>query len=345
MAASSTALTNTTTEIHNVDSPVRFAVRPDVHLLSMESLQSPRLLNAHLGLDGHSIQQALARDEFSVFRNVFTRFPSTVLSLNSLLDLDATPIVRSALFSGKEDSVVYRVFRSNGYKVISGYANSYLGTQGTYVDAFTLHRADIFSSSACLFTADFFLKLFSICEIARVVEPLLESVAWDEAYLDILRSLPRNEPVFTFHHMLKPGHTGHLVGAYDHTDHEQRRIFLSRYQARMEEAAALISRATSLLTSRNRPFILFVFSDHGAWISRAQQADLDDPFIVRDRHGSFAAILAHEISVGDCDVAKQTSTFTTPARIMSRIIECLSDGTFEQPGFIEPVDFSRFTYE
>src|SRR5690606_9324235 len=53
MAASSTALTNTTAEIHNVDSPVRFAVRPDVHLLSMESLQSPRLLNAHLGLDGH----------------------------------------------------------------------------------------------------------------------------------------------------------------------------------------------------------------------------------------------------------------------------------------------------
>jgi hypothetical protein len=315
-------------------------------ILSVEALQSPTLLGRHLKLMDPPQERVFAKRNFIVFRNVFTRFPSTALSLNSFLTLDTVSEVKNRYFSGRLESTVFKIFRDNGYRIVSGYANSYLGTRGPYVDDFFPRYGNVFNSSACRFTEQYLIKLFGVCEVARLVETVHgPGQPWRNRYLDIISMLPSNTPVLTFHHLLEPGHTGHLVGAYDHTNETHRQVFASRYRERLKLAAETLDATTELLLRRGRPFILLVFGDHGIWISRSRPANFDDPFIVRDRYGSSAALLAHGVSFHGCDITAYSPNFTTPARILSGVLSCLSNGTLPTPKFKEPVDFARFVYE
>ncbi len=95
---------------------IRFSEKPDIHLISVESLAPPLLAKKHMGIEKIAYEEVLSQENVHRFENAFASYVPTTPSLNSVMRL-ANPEFDSpsfGYFHGKEDSPVSRIFRENG---------------------------------------------------------------------------------------------------------------------------------------------------------------------------------------------------------------------------------------
>ncbi len=329
-------------------SGIEFRSRPNVHILGFDSMTPPSLAAKYLKLDNLGYAPLLQRDGTIAFRNAFASNVPTKRSLNSIMRL-AHPGLPEVYeyFAGRIDSPLARVFRSNGYKFLTGFDNLYFGAKGPYVDDFYPQTHEIVSENAlCALAVDNPLKFFGFCELMKRFEAR-EKKSWPETVSERIRSAARRpEPWITFTHIYNPiGHTSKDYQSSDKTAFEK---FRAGYRKRAERAAGIAQSIADSLLNDNGKSVLLMIGDHGPWISRTADPEKEAEFVVQDRHGIVAAILVNETDCKRSDFEHYATSYITPERILAGLIRCLAkepEKVDAAVAFEETGDLKQYLYE
>lgn len=117
-----------------------------------------------------------------------------------------------------------------------------------------------------------------------------------------LTSVGRDRPQFVIAHIYRPGHTTNSFRYHNLNDRER---FAESYIRKSNEAASYLRRIIDHLRDNDPTAILFVFGDHGMWLSRGMQIDEEPTFVIQDRFavlgGVFPMVLRGEREVPQDD--------------------------------------------
>ncbi|MFO1169392.1 MAG: sulfatase-like hydrolase/transferase [Hyphomicrobiaceae bacterium] len=335
-------------------SSVAFTSKPNVYFVGFESMGAPAVLRKRLGFDTAELPAAFERNQFRVFRNLFTEAAPTMNSLTSLLALDgaystrALRMGKSPLFSGRLPSPLLEVFKSNGYRTTTLYDSTYFGKwAGPHVDEYRYN--ELFSVCSFMEPYETSYAFFGVCRFhAWWQEPRkLPGKHIDFLMQAIDEISQRTEPQFLLAHISPLSHTSKdFTGTPD-----QMKAFLKRYAKQDAAAAQNLDRIVGHLRTRDPTAVLFVFGDHGAWLSRAISFEEDKQFYIQDRYGVLGGV--HPSSACATTFADPIAkTYATVPQIARMIIRCLAGGkdafdTSYQHPFPEglPEKYEDYLYE
>ena len=143
-----------------------------------------------------------------------------------------------------------------------------------------------------------------------------------------LTSVRRDKPQFVIAHLYMPGHTSKSFRYHNLKDRER---FTESYVRKSNEAASYLGRIIDHLRDNDPTAILFVFGDHGMWLSRGMGIDEDPTFQLQDRFAVLGGVFPRDRCGQYFDKAEAKGYMTTLDAVHS-ILSCLSDGQGCTPG-------------
>ena len=303
---------------------VSFRDKPNLYFISFESLVPRSLLRKHYGLDTSRFHD-LFEANFRRFPNFFSDDNHTTGSLNMILSLDKDIFIKSPfkyrynLFSGVQPSPLLRILRNNDYETSSYYPHSALF--GRYKVAYIDHYTNHSGIGVCsLLDAEIRpMAFWGYCAFSR------EANGSDIArYLEYFRSRTANErPQFLMTHIKVPGHTD-LRFRYD--DQAQRNIAVRHYAQRLNSHAARYLEAILEHLQNSDPHaILYVYGDHGPWLSRGMSFEHNPTFVVQDRLGVLGGVYPPDACTTYFDETLSKGYMTALDGVHA-ILRCLSGG-------------------
>ena len=330
---------------------VSFREKPNLYFISFESLVPRSLLRKHFGLDTSPFHD-LFEANFRRFPNFFSEDTHTVASLNAILALDKEMFVKSSseyqhnLFSGVQPSPLLGILRNNGYETSSYYSHSaFLGRyKGPYIDHYTKHS----ETGVCslLDAAIQPIAFWGYCAFSR--EAGWRSLA---GYFEYFKSVTANErPQFLMAHVSNvPGHTD---GSFRYDDRAQRNAAVRQYAQRLDRDATRQLEVILEHVKNNDPdAILYVYGDHGPWLSRGVSFEDNPTFVIQDRLGVLGGVYPPDACTAYFDETLSKEYMTTLDGVHA-ILRCLSGGqsALKTPrGSAIPYDTNRsyeeFLYE
>ncbi len=335
---------------------VNFKTRPNIYLLSFDAMVSPEVAAEFLDLPQPDYVQALEEMGARLFKNTFSDGESTQPSLNTTLYLDPA-VWRENLkssnlaFSGVAPSPVFEIFRNNGYKISSYYAGTYR-LQGPYIDEYITREA---AQSYCTFALPWFY--FQHLGYCRFREKILDRVlprtgegprVFDRQIIDsFIDRATSEQPWLNYIYTYAPGHTDL---DYSHSQSELD-LYKRRYKASQQQTTDYMRSMLYAISTYDPTGIIYVFGDHGAWLSRAETLHENNAaFIIRDRHSVFSAVYPGDV----CEAYlgyRDGESFITPSLIIRQLITCLADGDdpldrkVDYSGPYPDYGFDRFVFE
>jgi len=350
---------------------VPFTERPNVYFISFDAMVPEAITRRYMDLSSTAYHAVLDTD-FTRFRNFFahgglTNFTPTRRSLNMLLALDEGEFKRAAqegrqfgYYPGLQASPLLRLFKDNGYETSTYHYSRYLGSYaGPNVDHY------------------YYSRTYSVCEI---VDPsmrawtffgycLLQDKPWLRRALTALGLPTRVDPTelmlshiqtsrrsgapqFFLGYIFSPGHVSRW---YDQADPVARAAYRAQFVASSDETASALRRIVDYVAHNDPSAILFVFGDHGAYLSRSAKEADDKFFYVTDRIAVAGGIYPKERCEGSRNAAYDGG-YSTVNLAALMILNCLSGGknafisrptyrvlneALDEPGG----DFKDFLYE
>lgn len=335
---------------------VNFKTRPNVYLLSFDAMVSPEFAAEYLDLPQPDYVQALQAMNARMFRNTFSDGESTQPSLNKTLYLDPA-IWRENLessnlaFSGVVPSPVFEIFRNNGYRIATYYAGTYR-LQGPYIDDYITRAA---AQSYCTFALPwFYFQHLGYCRFRqKVVDRILprpgeQPRVFDRQVIDgFVERAASDQPWLNFIYTYAPGHTSL---DYTHSKSELD-LYSKRYKASQLQTTDYMRSMLYAISTYDPTGIVYVFGDHGTWLSRTETLREDNAaFVIRDRHSVFSAVFPGDI----CQTYlghRAGEDFVTPGLIIRQLITCLADGNdplerkVDYSGPYPDFGFEKFVYD
>lgn len=334
-------------------SAVRLANRPNIHLIAIDSLLPDALAVKHMGI--HARYQAVfAEAGATIVPNLFSSQSPTSQSLASVGRFADPDYSGHHAFSGRVLQPLYYLFRHNGYRIAAGYSSGKksFGAQGPYVDEYvnTSGLARIFSESALCKHQSERGRTFQLYGLCRWVTPLERHNrrGWGQQVTEKIASKGGDGPWLTFHYIYRLlGHSAMDFQSDSDEDLAEYVTFFEKQQQTMMVPWARELIAQVHATDPNA--IVFVFGDHGPYLSRSiTQAD-NPTFYAQDRFGIFGAVLP---TTQPCAAAEHLThyadPYATPSRVLAGVIRCLAEDpqTVDQAmRFKELIDFSPFLYQ
>ena len=276
--------------------PVSFQEKPNLYFISFESLVPRSLLKKHYGLDTSPFHD-LFEANFRRFPNFFSDGDNTRDSLNLILTLDKEMFSKSihdygdVLFSGVQPSPLLDILRNNGYESGAYYRSAWLGRyKGPYIDHFTTHDD---RSNICIALDNEIqsIAFWGYCVFSKDVgwRYLAGHSTHSAEYFEYYKSLISNErPQFLMAHIEVPGHTG---GHFRYYDRAQRDAEIRRYSETLNDLAIRHLEAILEHLQDNDPdAILYLYGDHGPWLSRGVSFEDNPTFVVQDRLGVLGGV-------------------------------------------------------
>lgn len=334
-------------------SAIRFAQRPNVHLVSFDSMIPQPLAEKFLGVSALPYADVAIEAGSRIVSNSFVARSGSWSVLNSVVTLDDNQnFTGDGYLNGERAGSLYEVFKANGYKTAAGYAGIYFGAHGPYLDRYDyITGLNTYRIALCKFQATLAFKLqlghFGFCEWVR-----RNDAAIDASWLDWPRLVEErmaatgDDPWLTLHYLYIPiGHTeaDHRTGNADQ---------ISKYREKFTANAATAGDILKSLIERIRKddpgSILFVFGDHGTWLSRTITFEEEPAFFIQDRHGVFAALPKTDNPCSTPDLSIYAKDFNTVGRTVASIIRCLAERPSDVDAavnFVDDHDFTGFAYE
>ena len=309
---------------------VTFKETPNLYFVGFDSIIPETVMARSMGIratDFHRLMDSQMRR----FRNLFANAVPTRHSLNTLLALDQDIYLEEYgtvhwpnYFAGHDLSPLIWLLRQNGYQTTSIYQNTYLGhVQGPHIDNFALNN----ESALCSLLDEGIrpLAFAGYCWNWRSERPAVDF---------LVRQLssepgPPQPPQFVMAHLYLPGHTPMI---FDYGNQEDRERFVSVFEERFNEAAIPLGQIVEHLRTNDPDSILFVFGDHGAWLSRGLEVEDDPAFVLQDRFGILGGVYPRDRCAPQFDKAERKG-YVTSLDVVHAIIQCLSDG---QSPLLEP---------
>ena len=242
-----------------------------------------------------------------------------ILSLDKEMFYKASPKYRHNLFSGVQPSPLLGILRSNGYETHSyDPYSTYLGRyKGPYIDHYTRHS----KAGVCSLLSDAIrpIAFWGYCAFLREVRPLSPA-----EYIEYLRRSTANErPQFLMTHVIAMHHT---FPPYSYDDQAQRNDVIRRYTQNLDGTATRYLEAILEHLKNNDPdAILYVYGDHGPWLSRGVSFEDNPTFVVQDRLGVLGGVYPPDACATYFDETLSKGYMTTLDGVHA-ILRCLSGG-------------------
>ena len=327
---------------------VDFKTKPNVYFISFDALIPKKILKKHLGLETTPYHDLLDV-EFRRFSNFFADRIPTRESLNSLLALDLRYFseterkgVASDFFPGLIPSPLFEIFKHNGYETNTFYNSGYLGNKkGPHVDNYFFNDNDV-RRGACEFV-DFsgfkVLAFFGYCSVVNSewfksnISRRTTSKEIDFFIESLKDGVKKDIPQVFVAYIYSPGHT---PSTFDNHKKGALNAYRKAYLDASKETAVYFNKLITFIKEEDPGGVLYVFGDHGPWISR-QDSFLDNKaFFIQDRFAVYGGIYPPD----RCEESfsnPYNKKFMTVLQGAHMIIRCLSGG---ENAFITQEDYS-----
>lgn len=334
---------------------VKFIEKPNVYFISFDSLIPKSITKPYMSINKTAYHDILD-DEFKNFNNFFADFVPTKESLNSLLAFDRNYFIENyyskswyGFFSGRKSSPLLEIFKHNGYQTNTFFKSAYFGKRGPLVDNYFLEHEN---KGICQFIEGRIRKLiafFSYCNFTEQrwvwsIEKRLmgrnsiqsngtkHSSSVEFMLKNMREGLTRTKPQIFVSYIYSPGHARK---DYDIGNSDHREEFMSQFKERSKRTAIELKNIIDFVKQRDPKSILFVFGDHGPFMSRHMNYEDDEVFFVHDRFAVYGGIHPRNRCADSFD-KPYNEKFVTILQVAHMIVRCLSGGI---DAFKKPVDY------
>ena len=342
-----------------------FQKRPNLYFVSFDSAAPRSLLKKYLGLETTEFHDTFDA-HFRRFPNMFADSVRTAQSLNSLLALHMDVYISQqmqlhemgqdldpGLFSGQNPSPLLTILQKNGYETTSIYVDTYFGRRrGPYIDNYIT----FVDNTVCNLLDDDIrdLSFWGYC-------PFLvgNGIDWTTATTtltaeQVTKMSAKDGPQFVMAHLYTPGHTD---GAFRYTDAEQVERFRDTYlMSANRHAASSLKTIVRHLEENDPDAVVFVYGDHGLFLSQGLDFEDNAEFVVQDNYGILGGVYPRDTCATWFDEASAQG-FMTVLDVVHTLLRCLSGGESALVEATEPryrygpiplsieLDFREFLYE
>lgn len=327
---------------------------PNLYIVSFDSMIPEVLAGKFLGKEFSNLEYAdyLRGTQATIYRNVFADRVPTKQSLNALLNLSINPYTDSGdkyrYFSGITDSIVYRIFRENGYSISAGFEQAgYFGPKGRFIDEYSSLTGKRFPF--CKFRLEwYYLQFFGFCFASDALKKSdMDNASWSARVLASIKEKAsnRNERWLTYYYVYEP--IGHTPMDFSISDEKAFLAYRQYFRNQVPKLTSFLKELLSTVRTNDPDGIILIFGDHGAWLSRDLEIESGERFWIQDRYGVFAAVVGNPRCRPGSNFVSNGG-FTTPSLILSRLLGCLSGAKFLAdaiPGQKWEHDFGLFLYE
>ena len=313
---------------------VTFVQKPNVYFVGFDSVVPEPILQKYLGVvttEFHSVFDTEGRR----FSNLFASSINTNYSINTLMALSQDIFLAEFMpsyFTGQHLSPLVSIMRDNGYETTSIYNNFQFGhTKGPYIDNYAVNKE---SGAICALLDEDVRKwaFWGYCKIIFASWAADKVILRGDFLVRELTSVRRDKPQFVIAHLYMPGHTSKSFRYHISVHLKDRERFTESYVRKSNEAASYLGRIIDHLRDNDPTAILFVFGDHGMWLSRGMGIDEDPTFQLQDRFAVLGGVFPRDRCGQYFDKAEAKGHMTTLDAVHS-ILSCLSDG---QDVLLEP---------
>lgn len=311
---------------------VEFTEKPNVYFLSFDGMLPAVLAEKYVGIPTKPIDSLAGQADVLYFRNMFSDAPHTKASFNQILRLRPNAIwVDDDLVLGVKPSPLREIFRHNGYETYFSFPFAYFGREkGPYLDHYWIEKS--YSTCSLLKGGIEVFAFFGYCAgLPRSHRREILSMAnWAKSrVLELSKSGRR--PFFFMHHLLFPDHTYNNLAT-----EQERQDFREFYDEGYNAALSTMKDLVTGIRANDPTAIIFIYSDHGAWTTRAINLKDDPARFIQDRYGIFAAMINAD-RCKDYFRPPEGQGFQTNSRIVTSLIRCLANG--ESP-LTSPFDYN-----
>lgn len=300
---------------------VEFTTKPNVYFLSFDGMLPAVLTEKYVGFRPKYADALTGQPDVLHLRNMFSDAPNTKATFNQILRLRPNGIMTDDdLVVGLKPSPLREIFRQNGYETYFSFPIDYFGREkGPYLDHYWIEQP--YSTCSLLKGNAKDFAFFGFCSEPSQSRSRVYSstINWVTDRLLELRKSGRR-PFFFMHHFLFPAHTYNNLATK-----RERDDFREFYEQGSDAAYAAITNLIGSIRTNDPTAIIFIYSDHGAWTSRAINLKDDPARFIQDRYGIFAAMINAD-HCKDYFRPPEGQTFQTNSRIVTSLIQCLANG-------------------
>ena len=310
---------------------VAFTETPNVYFVGFDSITPEAVMSEYMGIETTDFHRTMER-EMRRFRNLFANAVPTKHSFNTMMALDQDIYLDNSgfyglpsYFAGHDLSPLVWLLRQNGYETTSIYQNTYFGhTQGPGIDRYAVNERRALCS-----LMDRGIRSWAFWGYCWGWGEDTGRLPAGDFLVQQLSGVDRRNPQFVIAHLNLPGHTPKI---FDHKDRRDRERFLESYEGKFNRAAIYLQQIIEHLRANDPDSILFVFGDHGAWLSRGVDVEDAPAFFLQDRFGILGGLYPRERCAPELNEAERKG-YVTSLDVVHAIIECLSGG---QSPLLEP---------
>lgn len=320
---------------------VQFQRKPNVYFLGFDAMAPAALARKYLRIDRPPYLDAIERHKGRVIPNLFADQVPTKDFWGTTLNV-VRPRNPGRTVTGQDRAFVLETFLANGYETHFTYANSYMGPRaGPRLTSYWF--AEDYSTCSFLDPVQYARGFLGYCPLRQVLGlgysgPFgIPTEVADRFYLQRLRSVLHRgtaTPHFFAAHYPWPGHTDLAYAS----ETRQFAHFKQEYGQRSLDAARMIDRMLTEIHASDPKAVVFIFGDHGPWISRADSYRELPGFVVQDRHGILGAVFGAD----DCMryIGGEKERATTSSQVVAGILQCLAGG---RSVLARPIDFGTIS--
>lgn len=315
---------------------IKFVERPNIYFLSFDAMIPESLADKLLSIRTLPYVAILKAHNAQLLSNVFSDAVPTKWSLANILKLipdnkaNYDQIVR-----GRIPSPLRHILDANGYTTHFTFWNTFFGrSRGEFLDHYHMPRRYNVCSFIDSISHNF--GFFGYCGVVKLVSTEERAVSYEDYVLSVLTQVAKNKmagPQFYMQHFPWPGHTPKLFKG-SQAEHVK---FREAYLKKSNGAAEIMGKMLDIIRVFDPKALVFIYGDHGAWVSRTLKFNDDSEQFVQDRWGTIGAVINGKQCAPYLD-PPAGERFQTTARIVVSLLTCLSGG---QSPLTEQVDFGR----
>ena len=311
---------------------IAFEETPNVYFVGFDSIVPETIMRKYLGVettDFHSTFDSEARR----FRNLFASGGRSYQSVNTLMALDqdifldgnrpSYSVRTPSYFAGHDPSPLVWIMRGNGYETTSIYEDTYFGhTKGPHVDNYVISGG--LGGVCSLLDED--VRRWAFWGYCGIVDADPRrgdaSSPGDSLVRELANVGERGTPQFVIAHIYLPGHT---TGRFRYDSREDKADFAEYYRQASDRAAVYLGQIFEHVRSNDPTAILFVYGDHGMYVSSGLALEDDPTFFLQDRFGVLGGVYPPDRCEEYFDDVESKGYMTTLDAVHA-ILGCLSGG-------------------
>lgn len=314
---------------------VDFKSTPNVYIISFDALIPKSIYKKHFKTNQQTDYHRVLDSNFYSFKNFFADEVPTSKSLNSLLLFDKEHFLnmkkkfRYTAYNGITPSPLFEVFKHNGYESTTLFQTGYFGKKkGPFVDNYLINDK---TEGVCQFVPNTHVNhvFLGYCAAyqSRIFQNNLSHSSNNKNPIDFLLSTmvllaQKSAPQIFLAYLFVPEHTPHDYQTYDNEDFN---AYKTNYIQKSTTAAEHLKKIINFIKTNDPDSILYVFGDHGPYLTQSIEFEDDNKFVIQDRFGVYGGIHPKDRCIKSLS-SPYEGGYTTVLRGMYMIVRCLTDG-------------------